>query len=653
MSGLGDAKPNQCPLTKSDFKSTPPIRGIETRPFPVPLNKTYSVSTKAAKVWEKGGEELSGLFKTETSGGTNEISFSPGSDDGFGDFQSVTSNTVTSNSVLASAAGRERVGGGGIRRALPLMTSPAVGSPVLVHYQSGGPPVMATTSSIQSPSLPTWLVSPTVELPDVYKEVYKRCSINGSQFTHTESLFPLLISSDLDRSVLHDLWSAVNLTSPGQLTQTELYQLLGLIGLAQNRQNVKVTLHDLLMTPSPPVPTLKAINIINTSNEDDFCEFKASPLVPHKFDGVGSVGVASTPPTTQPASDPSDPYSALRVLAPPTNNDPGTQGLLTINKEPATQQQQNQQQIDQQRHHDQQHQILHQQQEQLPVINTDVQPSTGDGWADFTSFPDTSQPLATPSIDTTTSSNIINMMNPTTTPVVVGGGPVSGGVAPAGASDGLIWSDDEFTEFSTYQSQDVSVAEPVLSSPSHTIGRGGGGGGGIVSPSPTSPMSSTSTDSNKSIGLSEIWCQCLQKCLDLLKDSQSLLTSSSNDEETLNIIINEREGEMKIKGLAELYRFAKRLHTSSRGQGKSLMSHSKSKRVLSIKNLRVQAYGSSDGFSDKCSHCYQDSTGKAFIPIVVGSVIGGLVLVVLVSYIVGRFRNHYKKSSSTGYEKLQ
>ncbi|XP_011407720.1 PREDICTED: uncharacterized protein LOC105314959 [Amphimedon queenslandica] len=74
---------------------------------------------------------------------------------------------------------------------------------------------------------------------------------------------------------------------------------------------------------------------------------------------------------------------------------------------------------------------------------------------------------------------------------------------------------------------------------------------------------------------------------------------------------------------------------------------------LSIKKLRVQAYGNSKGFSDKCSDCYQDSTGKAFIPIVVGSVIGGLVLVVLVSYIVGRFRNHYKKSSSTGYEKLQ
>ena len=187
MSGLTDAKPNQRPLTKSDFKSTPPIRGLEMRSSPGPVSKTYSVSTKAAKVWEKGGDELSGLFKTETSVGTNEVSLSPGSDDGFGDFQSVTTNTitgntvtgntvtgntVTGNSVLPVAGGRERVGEGGIRRALPLMTSPSIGSPVLVHYQSSGPPVMAT-SSYQSPSLPTWLLSSSVELPLVYREVYK------------------------------------------------------------------------------------------------------------------------------------------------------------------------------------------------------------------------------------------------------------------------------------------------------------------------------------------------------------------------------------------------------------------------------------------------------------------------------------------------
>lgn len=74
---------------------------------------------------------------------------------------------------------------------------------------------------------------------------------------------------------------------------------------------------------------------------------------------------------------------------------------------------------------------------------------------------------------------------------------------------------------------------------------------------------------------------------------------------------------------------------------------------LSIADVRVQAYAPDDDtFSSKCSNCYQDlHDDKAFIPIVVGSVIGGLVLVVLVSYIVGRFRN-YKKKSNSGYEKL-
>ena len=74
---------------------------------------------------------------------------------------------------------------------------------------------------------------------------------------------------------------------------------------------------------------------------------------------------------------------------------------------------------------------------------------------------------------------------------------------------------------------------------------------------------------------------------------------------------------------------------------------------LSIADVRVQAYAPDDNtFNSKCSNCYQDlHDDKAFIPIVVGSVIGGLVLVVLVSYIVGRFRN-YKKKSNSGYEKL-
>ena len=56
-------------------------------------------------------------------------------------------------------------------------------------------------------------------------------------------------------------------------------------------------------------------------------------------------------------------------------------------------------------------------------------------------------------------------------------------------------------------------------------------------------------------------------------------------------------------------------------------------------------------FSNSFSHCYQDfNKDPAFIPIVVGSVIGGLVLVVLVAYIVGQFRS--RRTNRGSYEKL-
>ena len=72
-----------------------------------------------------------------------------------------------------------------------------------------------------------------------------------------------MISSNLERSVLHDLWSMANLTSPGQLTQTELYQLLGLIGLAQNRKvSQSQTTHVHVLTDSHYGTTIVWISFI-------------------------------------------------------------------------------------------------------------------------------------------------------------------------------------------------------------------------------------------------------------------------------------------------------------------------------------------------------------------------------------------------------
>ena len=61
----------------------------------------------------------------------------------------------------------------------------------------------------------------------------QRCSKEGSELTNTQTLFPILVSSGLDRSVLRDMWSLVNKTIPGTLSRLELYALLGMIGLVQ------------------------------------------------------------------------------------------------------------------------------------------------------------------------------------------------------------------------------------------------------------------------------------------------------------------------------------------------------------------------------------------------------------------------------------
>ncbi len=71
------------------------------------------------------------------------------------------------------------------------------------------------------------------KFPDIYMEVYRRCAMQGKEYCNTELLFPILLSSQLSKSVLKDLWSMANRTVPGKVSQTELFVLLGLIGLVQ------------------------------------------------------------------------------------------------------------------------------------------------------------------------------------------------------------------------------------------------------------------------------------------------------------------------------------------------------------------------------------------------------------------------------------
>ena len=69
--------------------------------------------------------------------------------------------------------------------------------------------------------------------PPIYMEVYKRCVDKDGSSLSTELLFPVLMSSQLPKSLLGGLWQVANRGTPGKLNQTELFVLLGLIGLAQ------------------------------------------------------------------------------------------------------------------------------------------------------------------------------------------------------------------------------------------------------------------------------------------------------------------------------------------------------------------------------------------------------------------------------------
>jgi len=74
--------------------------------------------------------------------------------------------------------------------------------------------------------------------------------------------------------------------------------------------------------------------------------------------------------------------------------------------------------------------------------------------------------------------------------------------------------------------------------------------------------------------------------------------------------------------------------------------------TLTVQDLQMQAFhftNSSTGHFDQAYECPTDeeSTNK-IVPIVVGAALAGLVIVVLIAYLIGRFRN--RKQSS--YEAL-
>lgn len=112
-----------------------------------------------------------------------------------------------------------------------------ISSDVVQSRSYAGPSGVAPASTNRRPenSMPAanFAGLDATKFPAVYMEVYRRCGQPGGGPVNTELAFPLLLSSQLPRSMLRELWSLANRGVPGQLSQTELFVLLGLIALVQ------------------------------------------------------------------------------------------------------------------------------------------------------------------------------------------------------------------------------------------------------------------------------------------------------------------------------------------------------------------------------------------------------------------------------------
>lgn len=225
LSNLTEAPTKKGAAFKFKQSTVPTSRGT---------GKTYSPSTKAC-AWTTDSSALEGVFAQHSQGTQRQ------QEEEFGEFHSGPTYPGTGQGVLGVGQGVQ-VSGQGVRGSGQVSS----GQGALLSGQSGaGQPPTAKLSSTLDAS----------RFPAVYLEVHRRCVQGGD--VSTDLLFPILLSSQLPSRTLRDLWALANRAVPGKLNQTELFVLLGLVGLVQ------VCIH--LCAPHiPPTPPIHFI--LETSN---------------------------------------------------------------------------------------------------------------------------------------------------------------------------------------------------------------------------------------------------------------------------------------------------------------------------------------------------------------------------------------------------
>uniref|UniRef100_A0A914C4V1 EH domain-containing protein n=1 Tax=Acrobeloides nanus TaxID=290746 RepID=A0A914C4V1_9BILA len=103
-------------------------------------------------------------------------------------------------------------------------------------------------------------------VPKFYQDAIAFCgAVSPSQLPNTALVYNLMVTSQLPRDVLGNIWSLVNRSLPGQLTRQEFFSCLALIALAQRGQSLSA-LCDVTTLPIPYFQTFKANEKPNKSS---------------------------------------------------------------------------------------------------------------------------------------------------------------------------------------------------------------------------------------------------------------------------------------------------------------------------------------------------------------------------------------------------
>ncbi|KAI7688418.1 Synergin gamma [Sarcoptes scabiei] len=129
------------------------------------------------------------------------------------------------------------------------------------------------------------------KIPEIYLKIWERVkNPDRNEFCLRDELYRILIKSSLPKEYLAKFWSFVNRTKPGELTRDELFVILALIGLCQEKPNIFNPIDEIYRVQSIPKPKFDIIyeqdpeflkidkykSFEAIKDDNDFCDFQSA-----------------------------------------------------------------------------------------------------------------------------------------------------------------------------------------------------------------------------------------------------------------------------------------------------------------------------------------------------------------------------------------